>query len=95
MHQYQELSCRQIPFSVLPPYLKTTPKMFEHIRETCGDEVELLHDIHERVAPIEAINLLNQIKKEMNSRSTAHLDYCFKRSRCNFVFINKSSILIC
>jgi mannonate dehydratase len=44
------------------PYLKTTPKMFEHIRETCGDEVELLHDIHERVAPIEAINLIKALE---------------------------------
>src|SRR6058998_1540651 len=25
------------------PYLKATTKMFEHIRSTCGDEIELLH----------------------------------------------------
>jgi mannonate dehydratase len=44
------------------PYLKATPKMFEHIRNTCGDEVELLHDVHERVAPIEAINLVKALE---------------------------------
>jgi len=44
------------------PYLKTTPKMFDHIRDTCGDEVELLHDIHERVAPIDAINLIKALE---------------------------------
>jgi len=44
------------------PYLKVTPKMFEHIRTTCGDEIELLHDIHERIAPIEAINLIKQLE---------------------------------
>ena len=44
------------------PYLRATPKMFEHIRHTCGDEVELLHDIHERVAPIDAINLVKQLE---------------------------------
>ena len=30
------------------------PKMFEHIRNTCGEDVELLHDVHERIQPIEA-----------------------------------------
>src|SRR5213592_1651686 len=29
------------------PYLKALPKMFEHIRTTCGDDIELLHDVHE------------------------------------------------
>src|SRR5882724_3284802 len=29
------------------PYLKAVPKMFEHIRSTCGDTIELLHDVHE------------------------------------------------
>jgi mannonate dehydratase len=45
------------------PYLKITPRMFEHIRTTCGDEVELLHDIHERVRPIEAIRLIKELAK--------------------------------
>src|SRR5437879_1769913 len=27
------------------PYLKAVPKMFEHIRNTCGDNIELLHDV--------------------------------------------------
>jgi mannonate dehydratase len=36
------------------PYLKATPRMFEHIRTACGEEIELLHDVHERIAPIEA-----------------------------------------
>ncbi|MEK7686528.1 MAG: enolase C-terminal domain-like protein [Verrucomicrobiota bacterium] len=45
------------------PYLKATPKMFEHIRSKCGDDVELLHDVHERVEPIDAINLLKELEK--------------------------------
>lgn len=45
------------------PYLKAIPKAFEHIRNTCGDRVELLHDIHERIAPIEAVNLLKELEK--------------------------------
>lgn len=45
------------------PYVKATLEMFEHIRSTCGDEVELLHDIHERIPPIEAINLVKRLEK--------------------------------
>lgn len=45
------------------PYLKATPKMFEHIRNTCGEEIELLHDIHERVEPRDAIRLLKELER--------------------------------
>jgi mannonate dehydratase len=45
------------------PYLKATPKAFEHIRNVFGDELEILHDIHERIAPIEAVNLLKELEK--------------------------------
>lgn len=45
------------------PYLRQTPRMFEHVRTTCGDEVELLHDIHERVPPIDAINLVKELAR--------------------------------
>lgn len=44
------------------PYVRGTVKMFEHIRNTCGDEIELLHDIHERIPPIDAINLTKQLE---------------------------------
>ncbi|MDZ7317100.1 MAG: starvation-sensing protein RspA [candidate division KSB1 bacterium] len=45
------------------PYIASTVKMFEHIRKTCGDEIELLHDIHERIPPIDAINLCKQLEE--------------------------------
>jgi len=45
------------------PYLNAVPRMFEHIRNTCGDEVELLHDIHERIPPIDAINLVKELEQ--------------------------------
>ncbi len=44
-------------------YLKSVPKMFETVRKACGEEVELLHDIHERVAPIDAINMIKQLEE--------------------------------
>lgn len=45
------------------PYLRSTPKMFAHIRSKIGDEVELLHDIHERVEPIQAIKLVKELEQ--------------------------------
>ena len=44
------------------PYVETTVKMFERVRTECGEAVELLHDIHERIPPIEAINLIKRLE---------------------------------
>lgn len=35
-------------------YLRTVPELFAAARESLGDEVHLLHDIHHRLSPIEA-----------------------------------------
>jgi mannonate dehydratase len=43
-------------------YLKSVPKMFETVRKQCGEEVELLHDIHERVQPMDAINMIKKLE---------------------------------
>src|SRR5437879_12287170 len=39
------------------PYVRMVPKLFEYLRSKLGDDVELLHDVHERVTLTEAINL--------------------------------------
>jgi mannonate dehydratase len=44
------------------PYVEGTVEMFEHVRSTFGSDVELLHDIHERIPPIEAINLVKRLE---------------------------------
>ncbi len=44
-------------------YLKSVPKMFEVVRKRCGEEVELLHDIHERVQPMDAINMIKSLEE--------------------------------
>ena len=44
-------------------YLKSVPKMFEAVRKRCGEDIELLHDIHERVEPIDAINLIRKLEE--------------------------------
>jgi mannonate dehydratase len=45
------------------PYVRTIPKLFEHLRKTVGDEVELLHDVHERVPPILAMQLARDLEQ--------------------------------
>jgi mannonate dehydratase len=44
------------------PYCRVVPRLFEHLRKTVGDEVELLHDVHERVPPILAIQLAKDLE---------------------------------
>ena len=45
------------------PYCRLVPRLFEHLRSTLGDEVELLHDVHERVPPIQAIGLARELER--------------------------------
>jgi mannonate dehydratase len=44
------------------PYVRMLPKLFEHLRTKLGDEVELLHDVHERVTLNQAINLCKSLE---------------------------------
>src|SRR5262249_53545172 len=44
------------------PYVRTVPKLFEYLRKQLGDEVELLHDMHERVPPILAMQLAKDLE---------------------------------
>lgn len=39
------------------PYVNTTLKMFEYLRSKIGYDVELLHDVHERTSPAQALQL--------------------------------------
>jgi mannonate dehydratase len=45
-----------------PRYLETAPKLFEQIRRDHGDAVELLHDAHHRLTPIEAARLARALE---------------------------------
>ncbi len=44
------------------PYVRMLPKFFEHLRTKLGDEVELLHDVHERVTLNQAVNLCKALE---------------------------------
>ena len=44
------------------PYVRMLPKLFEHLRTKLGTEIQLLHDVHERVQLNEAINLCKALE---------------------------------
>jgi mannonate dehydratase len=44
------------------PYVRMVPKLFEYLRTKLGDDVELLHDVHERVTLNQAINLAKSLE---------------------------------
>ncbi|KAF1688652.1 D-mannonate dehydratase ManD [Pseudoxanthomonas taiwanensis] len=45
-----------------PRYLETAPKLFERLRRDHGNGVELLHDVHHRLTPIEAARLARDLE---------------------------------
>lgn len=43
-------------------YLNFTPKLFAKLREACGEDLHLLHDVHHRLTPIEAARLGKELE---------------------------------
>lgn len=43
-------------------YARSVPRMLEHVRSVVSWEVELLHDVHERLRPIDAVNLAKAVE---------------------------------
>jgi mannonate dehydratase len=44
-------------------YMLDTIELFDYVRKNCGDHLELIHDIHERLAPSDALYLAKQLEK--------------------------------
>jgi mannonate dehydratase len=42
--------------------LRRIPGLFAHLRATLGDEIELLYDVHERLAPVDGMVLAKQLE---------------------------------
>ena len=59
-HRTPHLNPRQDPWDPAA-YVRIVPRLFDHIRTRFGDEIELLHDIHERVSPMQAIQLARDL----------------------------------
>ncbi len=45
-----------------PPYLDLAPRLFERLRSDHGRQIELLHDAHHRLTPIEAARLARDLE---------------------------------
>jgi mannonate dehydratase len=43
-------------------YRRVVPRLFEHLRVALGDEIELIHDVHERLDPTDAIHLAKELE---------------------------------
>lgn len=61
-------------------YIRDTVKLFEGIRNKIGYDMALIHDVHERIAPIEAVRLAQQLEPFdlfflEDAVSTEHLDW--------------------
>ena len=44
-------------------YARNMLDMIEHVRSTVGDDAELLHDVHERLAPIDAVQFAKDVEQ--------------------------------
>jgi len=45
------------------PYMRSVISLFEHIRSTVGWDVELLHDVHERLPPIQGVGFAKELEQ--------------------------------
>jgi mannonate dehydratase len=43
-------------------YARSVPRLFDVLRAKLGFEVELLHDVHERLAPVDAVRLAKELE---------------------------------
>jgi mannonate dehydratase len=59
-----EASGGSLPGAYYDPdrYARSVPVMLDYVRSKIGFELELLHDVHERLAPIEAVRLAKEVE---------------------------------
>lgn len=64
LQTHQQVDGPTSPHNVFEPadYVRLAPRLFEHARRELGDEVELLHDIHERLPVPLAIQLAKDLE---------------------------------
>ena len=45
------------------PYIRSALRLFEHIRSTVGGDVEILHDVHERIPPVLGVKFAKDVEQ--------------------------------
>jgi len=62
---FQRAKAERLPYEGVwepEPYLQTAPRLFEHLRGALGPEVQLFHDAHGRLTPIQAARLAKDLE---------------------------------
>ncbi|MFN8500181.1 MAG: D-galactonate dehydratase family protein [Anaerolineae bacterium] len=62
---YREAFEKRLPYEGVwepEPYLQIVPRLFEHLRDKVGWDVELFHDAHGRLSPIQAARLAKSVE---------------------------------
>ena len=54
--------CTTAPVFEPAAYIRRALKLFEECRKQLGDEIELLHDVHERVSPNQAVQFAKDVE---------------------------------
>lgn len=64
LQAHEQVDGPTTPHNIFEPadYVRLAPRLFEHARKELGDEVELLHDIHERLPVPLAIQLAKDLE---------------------------------
>ena len=44
-------------------YARDMLRMIEHVRSAVGEEIELVHDVHERLQPIDAVQFAKDVER--------------------------------
>ncbi len=44
-------------------YMRDTLRLLEHVRAGFGGDIELLHDVHERLSPIDAVQFAKDVEQ--------------------------------
>ncbi len=44
-------------------YMRAMLRMLEHVRAALGEEIELMHDVHERLSPIDAVQFARDVER--------------------------------
>src|SRR5947209_2913678 len=73
VQQARPVGIRPSPVFEPTPYVNNTIKMFDQLRAKLGFDVELIHDVHERVPPAQAI----QLAKALEPYRLFFLEDCF------------------
>jgi mannonate dehydratase len=72
-----------------PQYLRTVPELFARLRKDHGPQIELLHDVHHRLMPIEAARLARELEP---SRLFWLEDATPAENQANFAMIRRHSV---